>query len=93
MGSSLDAIYYCPHLPGAGCNCRKPEPGLFLKAANDLGIDVSMSWMIGDKEIDVEAAKRAGCRAVRVKTNAGDLQDAVLSIILAEGKIGDGEKA
>jgi histidinol-phosphate phosphatase family protein len=86
IGCSVDAIYYCPHLPGAGCDCRKPEPGLILRAAKELGIDVSASWMIGDKEIDVEAAERAGCRAVRIKTNAGDLKNAVSSIILAEGK-------
>jgi histidinol-phosphate phosphatase family protein len=93
IGSSVDAIYYCPHLPGAGCDCRKPEPGLILKAAKDLGIDVSSSWMIGDKEIDVEAAKRAGCRAVRVKTNAGDLENAVSSIILAEDRPDQGKMA
>jgi histidinol-phosphate phosphatase family protein len=91
MGCSVDAIYYCPHLPGEGCDCRKPEPGLILKAAKDLGIDVSASWMIGDKEIDVEAAKRAGCPAVRVETNAGDLQNAVSRIIHAEGKLSNGE--
>jgi D-glycero-D-manno-heptose 1,7-bisphosphate phosphatase len=93
MGCSVDAIYYCPHLPGAGCSCRKPEPGLILQAAKDLGIDVASSWMIGDKEIDLEAAKRAGCRGVRVETNQGDLQEAALSIISAEEKAGNGEIA
>jgi D-glycero-D-manno-heptose 1,7-bisphosphate phosphatase len=84
MDCSVDAIYYCPHLPDSGCGCRKPEPGLILRAAKDLGIDVSLSWMIGDKEIDLEAARRAGCRGLRVKTNLGDLQQAVSSIIDAE---------
>jgi D-glycero-D-manno-heptose 1,7-bisphosphate phosphatase len=93
MGCSVDAIYYCPHLPGAGCSCRKPEPGLILQAAKDLGINVASSWMIGDKEIDLEAAKRAGCRGVRVETNQGDLQEAALSIISAEEKAGNGEIA
>jgi histidinol-phosphate phosphatase family protein len=90
MGCSVDKIYYCPHLPGAGCSCRKPEPGLILRAAKDLGIDVGSSWMIGDKEIDLEAAKRAGCRGIRVETNQGGLQKAVSSIIRAEEKAGNG---
>jgi histidinol-phosphate phosphatase family protein len=93
MGCSIDAIYYCPHLPGAGCSCRKPEPGLILRAAKDLGIDIASSWMIGDKEIDLEAAKRAGCRGVRVETNQGGLRQAALSIIRAEEKAGNGEMA
>ncbi len=84
MACSIDAIYYCPHLPGAGCSCRKPKPGLILRAAKDLGIDVASSWMIGDKAIDVEAAERAGCRSVRVGTNLGDLRQAVSTIIRAE---------
>jgi histidinol-phosphate phosphatase family protein len=91
MGCSVDAIYYCPHLPGAGCSCRKPEPGLILRAAKDLGLDIASSWMIGDKEIDLEAAKRAGCHGLRVETNQGDLQRAVVSIIGAEEKDGNGE--
>jgi len=90
MGCSVDAIYYCPHLPSAGCSCRKPEPGLIVRAARDLGIDLASSWMIGDKEIDLEAAKRAGCRGVQVVTNLGDLRQAVSSIIHAEEKAGNG---
>jgi D-glycero-D-manno-heptose 1,7-bisphosphate phosphatase len=93
MGCWVDAIYYCPHLPGAGCDCRKPEPGLILRAAKDLGIDIVSSWMIGDKEIDLEAAKRAGCRGIRVETNRGGLKEAVSSIIRAELKAGNGEMA
>jgi D-glycero-D-manno-heptose 1,7-bisphosphate phosphatase len=84
FGCSIDGIYYCPHLPDEGCNCRKPEPGLILKAAKDLGIDVATSWMIGDKEIDLEAAKRAGCRGIRIHTNGTGLADAVRQITYAE---------
>lgn len=93
MGCFVDAIYYCPHLPGEGCSCRKPEPGMILKAAKELGIDVSSSWMIGDKEIDVEAANRAGCRPIRITTNRGDLQNAVSSIRRAELGLHEGELA
>ncbi len=89
MGCYVDAIYYCPHLPEEKCSCRKPQPGLLLKAAKDLGIDVSESWMIGDKGIDLEAAKRAGCRGVRVETNVGDLQQAVSSILSTEKETGN----
>src|SRR5438034_4752518 len=81
FGCSLDGIYYCPHRPDEGCSCRKPEPGLILKAASDLGIDVETSYMIGDKEIDLEAARRAGCHGIRVPTNGGGLVEAVRSIV------------
>jgi histidinol-phosphate phosphatase family protein len=93
MGCYVDAIYYCPHRPEERCSCRKPEPGLILRAAKDLGIDVAASWMIGDKEIDLEAAKRAGCRGIRVVTNLGDLRKAVSSIIRAEKEPQKGEGA
>jgi D-glycero-D-manno-heptose 1,7-bisphosphate phosphatase len=72
-GAALDAIYYCPHHPqGAveryrlACDCRKPEPGLLLRAAKDLGIDLAASAMVGDTASDVEAGRRAGCRTVLI---------------------------
>ena len=92
-GVSVDGIYYCPHLPGEGCSCRKPEPGLILRAAKDLRIDVLSSWMIGDKEIDIEAAKRAGCRGILVETNSGDLGRAVAHIRRIEENVGNDELA
>jgi histidinol-phosphate phosphatase family protein len=84
LGCKIDGIYYCPHRPDEGCNCRKPEPGLILKASRELGIDTAKSWMIGDKEMDLEAARRAGCRGIRVPTNGNGLKEAVRSIALAE---------
>lgn len=76
-GSYLDGIYYCPHHPHKGyegevpelkivCSCRKPEPGLLLRAAEDFNIDLSQSWMVGDSENDVLAGKAAGCRTARL---------------------------
>lgn len=62
----LDAIYVCPHDDGEGCLCRKPKPGLLLGAARDLGIDLSHSYMIGDRWRDVDAAHAAGVTAVFV---------------------------
>jgi D-glycero-D-manno-heptose 1,7-bisphosphate phosphatase len=58
----LDGIYHCPHHPDAGCRCRKPEPGMLITAAAELGIDLAASWMVGDFLSDIEAGKRAGCR-------------------------------
>jgi D-glycero-D-manno-heptose 1,7-bisphosphate phosphatase len=64
----IDATYYCPDAPGQHSNCRKPAPGMVVKAARDHTIDLSRSFLIGDKEIDVECAHNAGIRAVRVRT-------------------------
>lgn len=65
----IDAIYYCPHLPEENCLCRKPKPGLILKAAEDLKIDLKKSWMIGDSQKDIEAANNAGCNSILLKSN------------------------
>jgi len=76
-GAYLDAIYYCPHHPHKGyegeipelkiqCGCRKPNPGMLLKAAEDFNIDLSDSWMIGDGESDVKAGKAAGCKTALI---------------------------
>ena len=76
-GAYLDAIYYCPHHPHKGyegerpelkfkCNCRKPKPGMLLKAAEDFNIDLSQSWMVGDRKSDVKAGQNAGCRTALI---------------------------
>ncbi|HEV3171108.1 MAG TPA: galactose-1-phosphate uridylyltransferase [Actinocrinis sp.] len=72
-GVTLDAVLHCPHhvdgvVPhlAVACECRKPKPGLLLKAARDLGLDLSSSWMVGDFASDVEAGRRAGCRTARI---------------------------
>jgi len=53
-------VFFCPHGPESDCDCRKPKPGMFNQANNKYGIDMKNSWMIGDKEADVQAAKTAG---------------------------------
>ncbi|MGA2158541.1 MAG: HAD family hydrolase [Dehalococcoidia bacterium] len=63
LGTSVDAIYYCPHHPEDNCDCRKPAPKLALAAAADLGIDLGQSYVIGDSDIDIGMARNAGCRA------------------------------
>ena len=57
---TIDAIYHCPHAPEVGCECRKPKSGMFQEAIRDFDIDVRASWMIGDKQSDIEAALGAG---------------------------------
>jgi D-glycero-D-manno-heptose 1,7-bisphosphate phosphatase len=74
----LDGLYYCPHHPEHGvypykqaCECRKPHPGLIRKAEKDLNIDLSQSFMIGDKASDIEAGKRAGTKTIFVLSGRG----------------------
>ena len=70
---SLDGFYYCPHHPlgtvgsyATVCTCRKPSPGMLIKAAHDHDINLRESWMIGDILHDVEAGNRAGCRTLLI---------------------------
>jgi len=65
---SVDATYFCPHVPDQSCSCRKPAPGMVAEAAQQHGIDLSRSFLVGDKESDVECGRNAGIRTVRVKT-------------------------
>lgn len=73
----LDGFYFCPHHPNAtlpsyrvACECRKPRPGLLLRAAREKDIDLSASFVIGDRLTDIMAGARAGCRTVLVETGA-----------------------
>lgn len=63
-GVRLDGAYYCLHAPDDGCDCRKPSPGLVLRAVRDLQLDLPHSFLVGDRESDLEAGRRAGCRVV-----------------------------
>jgi D-glycero-D-manno-heptose 1,7-bisphosphate phosphatase len=73
FGAAIEAFYYCPHHPefSGGCSCRKPKPGLLLRAADDLGLDCRESWMIGDKMSDILAGRAAGCRSILIRTGYG----------------------
>jgi len=64
----IDATYFCPDAPGKPSKCRKPAPGMVLEAARDHEVDLSRSFLIGDKEIDAECAHNVGVRAIRVRT-------------------------
>lgn len=98
-GAHIDAFYYCPYHPDgiveeyrAHRRCRKPEPGMIEDAARDLPIDLSRSWMVGDRWIDVETAQAAGVRGILVRTGhsarehetapAGVRADAILNNLM-----------
>ncbi len=65
-GATLDGIYYCPHEKEPECECRKPAPGMLLRAAKEHQLDLPASWMVGDSETDVEAGRRAGCKTAQL---------------------------
>lgn len=64
LPEKVDALYYCPHAKDDGCICRKPQPGMLLKAAEELGIDLASSFFVGDNFTDVLAGQAAGCKTV-----------------------------
>jgi D-glycero-D-manno-heptose 1,7-bisphosphate phosphatase len=65
-GGFITAFYYCPHNTDEACGCRKPAPGLLLRAAAEHGLDLAGSAMIGDSETDVQAGRAAGCMTIRI---------------------------
>ena len=88
----IDATYFCPDVPGQHSTHRKPAPGMVLQATRDHQIDLSRSFLIGDKEIDVECAHNAGVRAIRVRTGiqrnaTGSKADWVADDVLAAAQI------
>jgi len=62
--ATIDAIYYCPHDRNGNCQCRKPRPQMLLQAAEEHGINLQQSWMVGDAASDIEAGRTAGCRTI-----------------------------
>ncbi len=72
-GINILDIFFCPHGPNSICNCRKPKPGMFLEAEVKHNVDIANSWMIGNKETDIEAAYEAGItNTILVKKNHGN---------------------
>ena len=70
--AGLDGAYYCPHRPSDGCECRKPKPGMLLRARDELDIDLNRSWIVGDTITDLEAGWAAGGRGALVRTGFGE---------------------
>lgn len=86
IGAHIDKFYFCPHHPTAGsgvltrhCSCRKPKPGMILKAIAEWDIDKKTSFLIGDRETDLEAARRAGIRGHLIREQ--DLYSLVRDIV------------
>ena len=77
-GGELAGVYYCPHLPDAGCECRKPKPGMFRTLERELGVSVAGAPYIGDRMSDVEAAEVVGARPMLVRTGTGAATVALL---------------
>ena len=71
LENAIDAFYFCPHLPLEGCKCRKPGLGMIESAVSDFGIDLSRSWMVGDKKIDIETGQAAQISTSMVSTGYG----------------------
>jgi D-glycero-D-manno-heptose 1,7-bisphosphate phosphatase len=71
FGGRIDRVVYCPHRPEENCGCRKPKAGMLLQVANEMGIDLSRSYMIGDAASDLLAGQLAGCRTFMVLTGRG----------------------
>lgn len=110
FGAHIDAINYCLHHPDGViasytqvCNCRKPKPGLLVKAAEEYNISLNRSYMIGDSLVDIQAGQTAGCRTILIGAksevndptlkgrhlNAADLYEAVMKICREEQADGD----
>lgn len=78
MGAMIDAIYFCPHYPkgtvsrySTECECRKPAPGMLIRAGKELDIDLDMSFMVGDKDSDLECGRRVNCSTVLIQSRNG----------------------
>lgn len=96
----IDAVYICPHDSGEGCGCRKPAPGMLLQAADELDLDLSASYMVGDRWRDVGAGRAAGCTTVLIECGyaeperlepdltAGDVAEAAALILDREKAVG-----
>jgi D-glycero-D-manno-heptose 1,7-bisphosphate phosphatase len=83
-GADISEIYYCPHDISEMCLCRKPHPGMLLRAAREFNIDLQVSWMIGDSPKDVQAGERAGCHTVLLGSHAIAARASSRPTLLAE---------
>jgi D-glycero-D-manno-heptose 1,7-bisphosphate phosphatase len=84
-GGRIDRVAYCPHRPEDLCSCRKPEPGLLLQVADEMGIDLTQSYLVGDASSDLIAGNRVGCRTFLTLTGRG-FQQLLPSLSLVSGK-------
>ena len=80
----IDATYFCPHLPNAGCTCRKPAPEMIFNAARDHDLDLARSFFIGDKQSDMECGRNAGLKTILVRTGYGKEVNGIVADFVAE---------
>lgn len=83
-GITIAGWYVCPHAPGDGCACRKPAPGMALQAAHEIRLDLSRSWMIGDKPADLALGDAIGAPSILVRTGHGNVH---ANLAQAQGRI------
>lgn len=88
-GGEIDAIFFCPHGPDDGCECRKPKPGLFLELAERLQCDLREAYAVGDSIRDLEAARSAGAKPVLVETGNGRVAARAIKDAQGEPKLKD----
>jgi len=79
QGVNILDVFFCPHAPEANCNCRKPKPGMFNQANDKYSIDTKKSWMIGDKEADIQAANSAGIQNTVLVKSGHDIDETNLN--------------
>lgn len=80
----IDATYHCPHLPEDKCKCRKPSPEMIVRAADELQLDLSRSFFIGDKQSDIDCGRNAGTRTILLRTGYGRTAKANTANFVAE---------
>ena len=87
-GARIDGFYYCPHLEGKNlqpggpsCECSKPSPGMLIEASKDFQVDLSKSFLIGDKTSDIAAGKSAGCVTILVETGKAGKEEGALPVV------------
>jgi D-glycero-D-manno-heptose 1,7-bisphosphate phosphatase len=71
---TITGWFWCPHTPDAGCECRKPAPGMFFRAREELGVILDGSWIVGDRLSDMQAGRQAGARSILVATGYGQAE-------------------
>ena len=80
--TSIDDFYFCPHIPDENCQCRKPNPGMLIKAVQEHDIDMNQSFMIGNSLTDIQAAQKSGCKGILLNQN-----QALLELVTDEIKV------
>lgn len=79
-GGSIDAVFYCPHAPDDGCDCRKPLPGMLNQIEEEFNLSVKNAFFVGDSEKDIDAGLAKHCRPILVRTGKGAATEKLLDL-------------